>query len=343
MASRPALSLPRLASAALMALLLAPAAACASSGAGVSVAGDGVLSELPAHPAAGVCYARVKVLNDDRGPPPGPRAVWKETDALPGAMGPTWCLVSEPGYGPPPAPERFGWVKVLCDTDATPDRVRRIQSRLRAHGDYSGEDTGRYDQATADAVARFQQGEHIDHGGYLSLQTVEAIDRSEARRSALPPIHVTGCCRPPPPPERIPVPYPVRVEVKVPVPYPVEVRVPYEVRVPVRVEVPVPQPYPVRVEVPVPQPYPVRVPVRVEVPVPQPYPVRVPVPQPYPVYIPQPQPCCVAPPPMPVPQPCCQAPPPPPQPCCQGGGQGYPQGYGHDRDGWLSWPGKRTF
>ena len=325
---------------ALASLALAGFAAPASAGI-FGGNGDGVLKELPAHPAAGTCYARVKVLGDDRGPPPGPHAIWKQTPALPGAVGPTWCLVDDAGYGPSASLDKFGWVRVLCDQDVTPIRVRTLQSKLRAHGDYQGEESGRYDQATADAVARFQETQHIDHGGYLSLQTVDAIEHAEARTyaqtpSGLPALHVSGCCNvaPPPPPEKVYVPYPVRVEVKVPVPY--------EVRVPVRVEVPVPQPYPVRVEVPVPQPYPVRVPVRVEVPVPQPYPVQVPypVPQPYPVYQPAPQPCCAA--PIPVPQPCCQAPP-APRPCCQGGGRGYQPDYGRDRDGFLSWPGKRTF
>lgn len=209
---------------------LAFAAAAAPAFAG-SPAADGVLDELPAHPPAGTCYARVKVLSE-QGPPPGPRAVWKQTAALPGAVGPTWCLVLEPGVAPPPAPERFGWVRVLCDTDATPDRIRHIQHRLHAHGDYAGAETGVYDQTTADAVASFQRSEHIDHGGYLSLQTVEAIEHAKAAApviappAALPPIHVTGCCAPPPPPVQVPVPVPVRIPVPVPQPYPVYVPVP---------------------------------------------------------------------------------------------------------------------
>lgn len=286
-------------------------------------AADGVLDELPAHPPAGTCYARVKVLAE-AGPPPGPRAVWRQSPALPGAVGPTWCLVLEPGQAAPPPPERFGWVKVLCDTDATPTRIRKIQKNLAARGDYAGPESGRYDQATAEAVARFQRGQNIDHGGYLSVQTVDAIERFEARPyaaqsyapAAPPPLYVSGCCNTPPPPP--PPPPPVQVRVPVPVPYPVEVRVP------VRVEVPVPY----RVEVRVPYPVEVRVPVQ--------------VPAPYPVYVPVQAPSC------------CAAPPPP---CCASPGYGYPQGYGapypppqappqtmgRDRNGWLSWPGKSTY
>ena len=47
-------------------------------------------------------------------------------------------------------------MRVLCDQDVTPVRGRTLQSKLRAHGDYQGEETGRYDQATADAVARIR-------------------------------------------------------------------------------------------------------------------------------------------------------------------------------------------
>ncbi len=341
---------------ALAGLMLASTAACAADGPRTGFGGevaDGVLTELPSHPPAGTCYAKVKVLKDVDAPPPGSHAVWRQTPALPGALGPTWCLVMEPGHDTPSVDqlERVGWVRVLCDTDITPDRVRGLQQKLHAHGEYEGEETGRYDQTTADAVARFQHERKIEHGGYLSLQTVDAIEHVEAPRPArqyaqaersdayalgrpgpLPPIHVTGCCAPPPPPVRVPVPYPVQVRVPVPQPYPVEVRVP------------VPQPYPVEVRVPVPQPYPVEV----RVPVPQPYPVYVPQPRPYPVYMPQPQPCCSAP---PV-QPCCAAPP-PPQPCCGAPGQGYGQpGGDHGPDytqpygqhaGYLNWSGKTLY
>ena len=365
---------------ALTGLLLAGAAGCASAGPPIGVqtaSAEGVLTELPNHPPAGTCYAKVKVVDDPSAPPPGAHAVWKQTAALPGALGPTWCLVLEPGRDTPSVDqlERVGWVRVLCDTDITPDRVRGLQRRLRAHGDYEGEETGRYDETTADAVARFQRDRKIEHGGYLSVTTVDAIEHVEARRPVvarqyaqaeirtsdscghdacdayalgrpgpLPPIHVSGCCAPPappPPPVIVPRPYPVEVRVPVPQPYPVEVRVP------------VPQPYPVEVRVPVPQPYPVevRVPVEVKVPVPQPYPVYVPQPRPYPVYVPQAQPCCAAPPPPPPPvQPCC-APQYPlqPQPCC-GGGQGngrqgpvdYTQPYGQHA-GYLNWAGKTLY
>jgi peptidoglycan hydrolase-like protein with peptidoglycan-binding domain len=73
-------------------------------------------------------------------------------------------------------PERLGWIRVICERDATPETIRHVQRRLSAHGYYQGPYNGRYDAETARGVARFQQERHIRHGGYLSVQTVEALD-----------------------------------------------------------------------------------------------------------------------------------------------------------------------
>ena len=115
---------------------------------------DGLLASLPTHAPAGVCYARVR--QDAQFTPPGPaRARWR---LQPGSPGPVWCLVTEPG-----APsvlirgERAGWIRVLCDGDATPARIGALQRRLHARGLYEGADSGRYDEATAAAMRRFQR------------------------------------------------------------------------------------------------------------------------------------------------------------------------------------------
>jgi hypothetical protein len=137
---------------------------------------DGLLPAPPAHAPAGVCYAHVSAPAE-YGPPPAPGAHWRLNPPPPGAPGPVWCLVVDPAAPPPLlAPERDGWVRVLCDADATPARLRRLQRRLRAEGDYAGELSGRYDAATGAAVRRFQARRHIAHGGYLSLGTVEALE-----------------------------------------------------------------------------------------------------------------------------------------------------------------------
>ncbi len=142
---------------------------------------DGLLSSPPNDARPGACYAKVVVPGQPIGaPPPQPHAVWVQTPPRPGQVSPTWCIVYQYGAPQPAAftPERYGWIRVICDKDATADRIRHIQQRLRAWGDYSGAETGRYDQTTADAVARFQAQRRIDHGGVLSVKTAEALDEA---------------------------------------------------------------------------------------------------------------------------------------------------------------------
>ncbi len=193
---------------------LAPLAAAAPAAAGHDP--DGLLPSLPAHARPGVCYARVTAAATVSPPVPG-RARWRLSPPPPGAPGPLWCLVVEPGQpGHVIAPERSGWIRVLCDDDATPVRISGVQRRLRERGVYAGEATGRYDEATTMAVRRFQSERHIAHGGYLSLRTLEALEGGEGPMvSPLPPPPPMvvaapcgeGCAIPPPPPPvvRIPV------------------------------------------------------------------------------------------------------------------------------------------
>ena len=191
---------------------LATAAAPASAHVGASGGGDpdGLLASLPTHAPAGVCYARVR--QDAQYAPPGPaHARWR---LQPGSPGPVWCLVTEPGA--PPAlirGERAGWIRVLCDGDATPARIGGLQRRLHARGLYEGAESGRYDEATAAAMRRFQRERRMEGGGYLSLRSVAAL---EAGGMGAPPPPVAtfgpspgpgygpGCCAvaaaPPPPP-----------------------------------------------------------------------------------------------------------------------------------------------
>lgn len=158
-----------------------PALAHASQG---GYGGDnGLLAELPAHAPPGECYARVRIPGEPAGPPPMVRgARWEQTPGPPGSPGPVWCLVPTIAVAAPlpPAPDRFGWIRVLCDSDATPARIGRLQRELHEQGDYRGEFTGRYDARTAEAVSSFQTRRHIRHGGYLSLETLQALDDGPA-------------------------------------------------------------------------------------------------------------------------------------------------------------------
>lgn len=139
---------------------------------------DGLLPEPPADAKAGQCFAKVVVPGQPvYGPPGPPQLKWVQSPPPPGAVGPLWCQVWEPGQPTMTmTPERYGWIRVICDKDATRERITHVQRRLHDWGVYEGGYDGRYDAATADAVRRFQAERHIAHGGYLSLQTLEALD-----------------------------------------------------------------------------------------------------------------------------------------------------------------------
>lgn len=173
--------------------LSAPLGACASGGpelygaSGYSNAGmgaappvdDGLLPEPPADAKAGQCFAKVVVPGQPvYGPPAGPHLKWVQSPPPPGAVGPVWCQVWEQGYQPTVTytPERFGWIRVICDKDATREKIGRIQHRLHDWGYYQGSYSGEYDASTADGIRRFQDARHIEHGGYLSFRTMEALE-----------------------------------------------------------------------------------------------------------------------------------------------------------------------
>jgi len=150
---------------------------------------DGLLSSPPNNARAGECYAKVVVPGQPIGAPPAQtRAVWVQTPPGPGQISPTWCIYYLPGAPQPVAmtPERYGWIRVVCDKDATEEKIRHVQRRLHAWGDYDGGFDGHYDGATAQGVVRFQEQRHIDHGGYLSVKTVEALDGAPPQPELVP-------------------------------------------------------------------------------------------------------------------------------------------------------------
>jgi len=140
-----------------------------------------ILSELPAHAPPGECYARVRAPSEPVAPPPVLMgAQWVLSPGPIGSPGPIWCLVPTgpaPVAMPAQTVERYGWIRVLCDADATPARIRGVQQKLSQRGYYRGEVSGRYDASTAAAVTQFQTQTHIGHGGYLSLQTLDALEQ----------------------------------------------------------------------------------------------------------------------------------------------------------------------
>jgi hypothetical protein len=129
------------------------------------------------------CWAQVREPARYAPPPTGPEYVWTQAPAPPGAPGPVWCLTVRPMQGAPVmiAPERMGWIRVLCADDVTPARVEHLQRGLYQQGFYRGGFDGRYDAATASAVAAFQGARHIHHRGYLSYETFEAVEAPPPR------------------------------------------------------------------------------------------------------------------------------------------------------------------
>ena len=125
------------------------------------------------------CYAKVKFgAQYGVAPPTGPHYSWRQEPGPPGAPGPIWCLV--PDVSAPRqtliSPERYGWIRVLCDTEATPARIMGVQRQLSAAGVYQGPIDGRYDVNTTVAVQRFQAERHIEDRGYLSYATLSALN-----------------------------------------------------------------------------------------------------------------------------------------------------------------------
>jgi hypothetical protein len=139
--------------------------------------GPEILSALPADAPPGECYARVKVPGGPvQGPPQMQGAQWIQMAGPPGSPGPIWCLVPT---GPAPVawePDRYGFIRVLCDDDITHSRVSGLQQKLHQRGYYRGAVSGQYDSATAAAVAQFQSSARIAHGGYLSVETLQALE-----------------------------------------------------------------------------------------------------------------------------------------------------------------------
>ncbi len=126
----------------------------------------------------GECYAKVRYGAQYAPPPSGPEYVWRQAPPPPGAPGPIWCLTVQSLATRPVmiSPERYGWIRVLCDDDATPDRISVIQRRLHDRGLYRGEIDGRYDARTAWAVRRFQSERRIEDRGYLGYDTMSALE-----------------------------------------------------------------------------------------------------------------------------------------------------------------------
>ncbi len=73
------------------------------------------------------------------------------------------------------APERYDWIKVLCKTNATPAAISGVQTHLQQLGYYNGQLDGNLGLSTENAIRDYQHAVGIPHGGYLSLDTMDAL------------------------------------------------------------------------------------------------------------------------------------------------------------------------
>lgn len=64
--------------------------------------------------------------------------------------------------------------QILCDVNATPNKVAEIQKALQAGG-YNSGTSGTLDTQTMKAVSDFQKAKGIPHDGYISVETVKAL------------------------------------------------------------------------------------------------------------------------------------------------------------------------
>ena len=65
------------------------------------------------------------------------------------------------------------WREVLCDTNASPEKIVEIQRALTASG-YPVPDDGSFGPATLDAMEEYQRANGLPVG-YLTVSTVEAL------------------------------------------------------------------------------------------------------------------------------------------------------------------------
>lgn len=66
---------------------------------------------------------------------------------------------------------------ILCDVNATPNKISEIQKALQAGG-YNPGTSGSLDAQTMGAVLAFQKAKGIPHDGYISVETIKALGLS---------------------------------------------------------------------------------------------------------------------------------------------------------------------
>jgi peptidoglycan hydrolase-like protein with peptidoglycan-binding domain len=65
--------------------------------------------------------------------------------------------------------------KVKGQTAPTPDRIREIQSALQKDGSYEGSPTGKWDEATMDAMRRYQDKNGLNPTGKIDAGSLNKL------------------------------------------------------------------------------------------------------------------------------------------------------------------------
>ncbi|MCS6785802.1 MAG: peptidoglycan-binding protein [Thiobacillaceae bacterium] len=67
------------------------------------------------------------------------------------------------------------WAEVLCDVNATPQKIGEIQQALAKAGYYKGPINGKTDAATTAAVSALQKAKGLVPSGFLDLEPLKAL------------------------------------------------------------------------------------------------------------------------------------------------------------------------
>lgn len=73
------------------------------------------------------------------------------------------------------SPARLEWRSVLCQTNMTPENIRRVQDALLREGYNPGPADGRLTVATINALNAYQRARNLPEDRYMNMETVQAL------------------------------------------------------------------------------------------------------------------------------------------------------------------------
>ena len=73
------------------------------------------------------------------------------------------------------APEKYEWIEVVCDTNATTSSIYDLQRALEIRGFYNGPIDGLFGPQTQSALESYQNSIGMPHQGYLTIDTLRSL------------------------------------------------------------------------------------------------------------------------------------------------------------------------